>query len=207
MRLIDLTGQRFGRLVVSRRAECGGKKPLWHCVCDCGVICLVRGYRLRSGETRSCGCLSDETRARPRSHGLASKGTRSPEYEVWRTMRARCANPNVPCYEYYGGRGIKVCERWSSFANFIADMGARPTAEHSIDRRDVNGDYTPSNCEWVTAKHQQRNRRNNRTLTYCGRTLTVAEWAETLGVKQRLLLVRLSRGWSVERTLSTGVTP
>lgn len=129
------------------------------------------------------------------------KGTST--YNVWCSMRQRCDNPNNQRYADYGGRGIKVCERWQKFENFLADMGARPKyPAHTLERRDNDGDYTPGNCRWATYEEQQNNKRNNHRLTYQGETMTVAEWARKLGVRDQLLRVRLHRGWDLERVLS-----
>lgn len=141
---IDLTGQRFGRLtVVGRFAETGKR---WGCVCDCGGQAVVVGAKLRSGHTKSCGCLrAIVSRAKERRHGLS--GTRT--HNIWQAMRRRCSRPDQPNYKWYGGRGIKVCERWESFDNFLADMGECPEG-CEIDRIDGDGNYEPGNCRWVS---------------------------------------------------------
>jgi hypothetical protein len=154
--LIDLTGQRFGRWVVI--AYAGGSK--WLCVCDCGTVVVVWGHALRTGDSKSCGCLRDELiSARSKTHGM----TQSREFQTWASMLQRCANPNHPGYAYYGGRGISVCEEWRcSFLAFFADMGERPPG-CTLDRIDVNGNYEPGNCRWATAFVQTHNRRPLRT--------------------------------------------
>jgi hypothetical protein len=148
----DLTGQRFGRLEVLKfygKAKTG--HSLWLCDCDCGNEKIVAGQRLRNGSTQSCGCIC-------RPHGSAG----TPEYEIWKGMNQRCSNPKHISYSYYGGRGISVSRRWqgrNGFQNFIADMGRRPTPQHSIDRRDNDGDYCAANCRWATKQEQVLNRR------------------------------------------------
>jgi hypothetical protein len=155
--LIDLTGKRFGRWTVVAYAR--GQK--WHCVCDCGTRRVVRGQCLRTGESRSCGCLHKElVKARHTKHGMCG----SREYHSWQSMKARCLNPNNPNYEKYGGRGIRPCEEWLPFVPFFADMETRPPG-CSLDRIDVNGNYEPSNCRWADAKQQARNQRPRRART------------------------------------------
>lgn len=150
----DLTGQRFGRLVVlAYLSEC-----LWHCRCDCGHTTRASGSNLRRGKHRSCGCLSNElTIQRSRTHG----GSNTPEYRTWKRLRGRCTNPNSPDFPYYGGRGIRVCDRWlNSYADFLADVGPRPSAKHSLDRFPNNdGNYEPHNVRWTTHREQMNNTR------------------------------------------------
>jgi hypothetical protein len=126
-------------------------------------------------------------------------------YRVWRAMRTRCENKNCWNYERYGGRGVRVCKRWKKFANFIADMGDRPTSTHQIDRIDNEGDYCPENCRWVTGSENCRNRRSNRILNFRGKSLCVTDWAERIGMSAGTLIRRLYRGWSIERMLTTPV--
>lgn len=138
----------------------------------------------------------------------ARRITKTPEFVAWRNMIARCHDPRDRGYHRYGDRGIAVCDRWrgeDGFANFLADMGSRPSAAHSLERRDNEKGYDKDNCEWATWPVQCRNRRSNRMVTHNGETLCVTEWAERLGIDPKLLLCRLLRGWSHERALTTPV--
>lgn len=203
-RFIDMTGKRIGRLVVLGFAGYRHEQATWVCRCDCGQQTVVFGSALRRKKpTRSCGCLAREAASTNNStHGL----TRTPEHYAWCNMRGRCENPTDLAYSRYGGRGIKVCERWHIFENFLADMGKRPTAHHSLDRIDNDGDYCPENCRWATRRQQTNNRRGNRILTHNGESLTVSQWSRKLGIKTATIISRLNiHGWSVEKTLSTPV--
>jgi hypothetical protein len=124
-----------------------------------------------------------------------------PEYNAWQQMRQRCSNPNVRCYRHYGAVGIRVCDRWQTFENFLDDMGRRPSPQHSIDRIDVLGNYSPENCRWATHEEQQNNRRNNQHVTVGGRTQTVAEWARECGLQPDTIYRRLKVGDSAERAI------
>jgi hypothetical protein len=156
-RLIDLTGERFGRLVVlalcSERSR--WRKAIWLCRCDCGAECIVVGKELRSGRSRSCGCFRREvSRKRMTTHGHS----RTRVYRCWCAMLQRCFYPNGQAYSRYGGRGITVCERWRNFVNFLADMGEPPRGK-SLDRIDNDKGYSPENCRWATHAQQNLNRR------------------------------------------------
>ena len=191
-KLNDLTGQKFGRLTVRGRAPNRDKRVRWICVCDCGKVRTVLAWHLTQGDTQSCGCLRDEIVSKcNRTHGA----TQTVEYQAWNKLRRRCTNPNDIAFPLYGGRGIKVCERWDSFENFIADMGKRPSAKHSIDRIDCDGDYCPENCRWATPRQQQGNRRFCYRIRHNGRTFNLAALARETGVRHSLLRSRIrSRG-------------
>lgn len=160
--LLNLTGQRFGRLVVQHRSPNVGNNTMWMCLCDCGTSKAVASKHLVSRKTTSCSCYSVEHKiARQTKHGdTPFNQPNSAEYRIWRHIKSRCFNPNVPGFENYGGRGITVCETWrNDYSTFLRDMGRRPSRLHSIERIDVNGDYEPGNCVWATAVTQSRNRR------------------------------------------------
>jgi len=158
VKLIDLTGQRFGRLTVIERAPNSMHgHARWACRCDCSKTTVFTTSSLRPGKVKSCGCAKVERmKLLRRKHG----DYLSSEYPIWLQMRARCRNRRDRRYKNYGARGIGVCERWDSFGLFMADMGPRPSPKHSIERKDVNGDYCPENCVWIELRLQSRNKRN-----------------------------------------------
>jgi len=200
--LKDITNQSFGRLIVICRVEnARNRQTQWKCLCTCGESTIVRSTHLLTGHTKSCGCLIKEAVSESsKTHGMRE----TLEYSTWILMKNRCNNPNSDKYYLYGGRGIKVCSEWNnSFENFYADMGDRPTNVHSIDRKDNNGNYTPENCRWATQQEQCRNKRNNRLITYAGKSLCVAEWAELIGMPPSTIYSRLYRGWNEERVITT----
>lgn len=206
-RFQNLTGQKFARLTVQslagkRSNHTGGNYYFWNCHCDCGEVSIVPIAKLKNGHTKSCGCLQSEAASKSnRTHGM----TETSEYSIWCAMMKRCSNSKIAQWKHYGGRGIKVCERWKKFENFISDMGLKPTPKHSIDRKDNNGNYEPGNCRWATSGEQRRNSRLVRLLTFHGETMCVTDWAIKTGINMRAILSRLSLGWSVDRALSEGV--
>jgi hypothetical protein len=205
MKLINLVGKRFGRLVVVKIIESNRekrKRVKWFCRCDCGTTKKVLGESLRSGDSRSCGCFAKEHPAHF-IHGGARVGRKIPEYRIWCAMRERCSNPNVKCYKNYGGRGITVCNRWLIFSNFISDMGRRPTPKHSIDRfPDNNGNYDPSNCRWATQKEQCSNTRFNRIVKCNGISKNLTQWSESAKISQSTLRNRLDCNWDIARAIN-----
>lgn len=200
-RFIDLTGQRFERLVVLERVGFRNHEITWLCQCDCGKRKLIKGGNLRKRLTRSCGCLAKEqTSAMMRTHGM----TQTRVYRIWAAMHRRCYEYKFKQFSDYGGRGIEVCESWHSFENFFADMGNPPSPSHSLDRKDVNGHYHPDNCKWATALEQGSNKRDNTLITFRDKTQTLSEWARETGLQVATVCQRLRRGASIERALTSG---
>jgi hypothetical protein len=205
MRVIDISNQTFGRWTVLSRAENTTQgQTQWLCRCECGTERIVVSILLRRGITRSCGCLKQDRSVRDAKHGHAHSGAITPTYWSWAGMIARCDNPKHRSYADYGGSGITVCERWHTFANFLADMGEKPEG-CSIDRIDNAKGYLRDNCRWSTAKDQARNKRSNRMIEYDGKTRTIAEWAEILHIPQHTISDRLRHGATIAQALS--VTP
>lgn len=205
MKKLQLTGQRFGRLVVIGEATPSDPTPggtqsrmRWLCRCDCGVERVVLRASLTSGNTKSCGCYRVEEGIKKgkatKKHGGYVGNYPSPEWYTWSSMKSRCTNPKNPGYKHYGGRGITICERWASFENFLADMGKRPSDELSLDRIDVNGPYAPDNCRWATVKQQTRNTRRSVFVEFRGETKTVAEWCEIVGLCRNEYEARTKKG-------------
>ncbi len=206
-KVIDLTGQRFGRLVVIERAENDKRgRARWVCRCDCGEQKTISGHNLRNGRARSCGCLQKEVTAqRGKMHGQDGKRL----YDIWFHMKSRCYNPKIADFKNYGGRGITVCEEWrhdvQAFYDWAMSHGYRDSL--TLDRIDNNGPYGPENCRWTTRTKQANNTRANRKLTLRGETQTVSEWAAILNISHSTIRRRLHLGWSVERALTTPVRP
>lgn len=179
-----------------------GKSRKVLCRCECGIEKMVSRHKVLSGRTKSCGCAKalwcGNTK---RTHGRS--GTK--EYWAWTGMMARCYRKNHPKYPGYGGRGIKVCKRWrNSFDDFLADMGFCPISNLSVGRKNNDGNYEPSNCEWQDAKQQARTRRSTRTISYNGKTQSLAAWSEETGIDYGVLRYRLSH-WTVEKSLTTPI--
>jgi hypothetical protein len=203
-RLVDLTGKSFARWTVIRRADRSpGGQTRWFCRCDCGGEAVVQGAALRTGHSRSCGCLKVETTTeRSTKHGHAHAAGATPTYRSWAAMIARCTNPKHDAYPYYGGAGIKVCKRWFKFENFLADMGEKPKGL-SIERKNGRRNYEPSNCIWATHTTQMRNTRRNVVIEIDGVSKTMAEWLESSGLVRATVKDRLAAGWSFDLALST----
>lgn len=201
---IDITGQKYGRLTVISLSHSDKRgERFWLCKCECGKEITASGYKLRSGNTKSCGCLQKEMRdaGLHKTHGM----TNSKLYYTWENMKHRCQDPKNAMYKHYGGRGIKVCSEWAdSFQDFKEwALTHRYREGLSIERIDVNGNYEPENCKWITLKEQYLNRTDSHMVTAFGKTQTIREWADETGLKYDTIERRLNGyGWSAERALT-----
>lgn len=198
MELKNLTGERFGRLIVLSRAKNKNNRVMWLCQCDCGNKTTVQSNHLSDGSTSSCGKCADARNSRLYR-------------SVWNKIFQRCYNRNNRDYKNYGGRGIKVCDEWRDFIvfrNWANANGYDETAPYgacTLDRIDVNGDYGPNNCRFVNLTMQCRNKQYNHFVSYKGETKTISEWAEITGISANALYNRFNRGWSAERAFSQPV--
>jgi hypothetical protein len=195
----DLTGRTFGRLTVTGEWERRKGSTYWkaRCSCEAKTEKWVRAATLVNGATRSCGCLRvEKLLKRIVTHGQSRGGHRTGEHCSWHSMKSRCYNPDNKDYHNYGARGVLVCDRWlHSFENFFADMGRKPSPEHSLDRYpDKNGNYEPTNCRWATDIEQARNRRNTVLVQYLGSVISLAEACGITGIAYQTALLRLQRG-------------
>lgn len=192
-------GTQVGAWMVLTRAADRGPQAYWTCRCECGTEREVQGASLRYGGTSSCGCRRDEAlRVAWTKHGMATTAL----YRSWLGMRQRCENPNDNGYAYYGARGIAVCERWSTFEPFRDDMGATWFPGATLERREVNGPYEPSNCCWIPRNRQSRNRRNVPLIDTPWGPLTLPELGAKIGVSAVQMAVRYRKGWRGDKLLS-----
>jgi hypothetical protein len=201
---LELKGYRFGKLTAIERVGKVGTHYVWRCICDCGKETTVPGTRLKGGSTSSCGCgRADYCRRTKTTHGATRDNTHTPEYKSWARMLSRCRSPSQRP-KGYQARGIQVCSRWrglDGFANFLEDMGPKPSAIHSIDRYpDGEGGYAPGNCRWATPKQQAQNRRTTRWIEIDGQRMTVTDAAAAYGIQWHTAFNRLNAGWTVEQT-------
>ena len=209
-KLIDLTGRRFGKLVVIERAENVGKRIKWKCQCDCGKQTVVYGENLVKGHTTSCGCYRDDMRGKlHHKHGM--KHARI--YTVWCKVKDRCYQPSNSSYPRYGGRGITMCDEWRddpmSFINWSYENGYDENAgygECTLDRIDNSKGYCPENCRWVDEKTQANNRRSNLLIAHNGETKTLAQWRDHFGMTQSKAYYHLvTKGRSIQELIDKGI--
>lgn len=204
-KLIDRTGQRYGRLLVLERAEDrispkGAHTVQWRCKCACGKECVVSTNELRNGDTRSCGCLNKElTTQRNTTHGLS----KTKLWHVWSSMKNRCNNPKAEKFAMYGGRGIKVCAAWENdFENFFEWAMKNGYQEGlSIDRIDNAKGYSPENCRWISLQQQNNNKRRTIFVEENGNKYSIAEWCKIHSRDPKTIYARLKRGWPLDKAL------
>lgn len=201
----SLIGKRFGKLTVIAIGEpfitrAGYPVKRMLCRCDCGKEKSIRCIHLTTGKSTSCGCNPKHV-----EHGHARRGTKfSRAYRIWRAMIRRCRDPKLHNFHRYGGRGIKVCERWLDFNNFLADMGECPSEQHTIERKDTDGNYEPDNCKWLESSKQAQNTSQNAVYTVKGITACLAELCRLFGVGYQRTLLRLRRGWIPDDAFQKG---
>lgn len=181
----DLTGQKFGKLTVLEFSHRKDRKYYWKCQCDCGSFTVINGWNLKSGNSKSCGCVSKEKIAKVGKSNKTHGQSHTRLHNIWLDIKKRCISTTNCAYRLYGERNIKVCNEWFNnylcFYNWAINNGYADNL--TIDRIDVNGNYEPSNCRWVTKKVQANNRRNNIYIVINGTRKTLAEWAEILNIK------------------------
>lgn len=205
-------GQKFGRLTVAGDGgwyvyQNGKRRKKFLCLCECGNYISVEGSNLKSGNTKSCGCMNiDMLRDRSTTHG----GRRDRLYSIWTNMKQRCLSETNKSYNDYGGRGITICDEWiesyASFMKWAVEHGydeSLPYYKCSLDRIDVNGPYSPDNCRWVDSKEQARNRRNTIMFCHDGKNMSLSEWADATGIKYHTLFARIYKlGWDFEKAIN-----
>lgn len=208
----NLVGEKFGRLTVLSPDEDyishdGHHYAKWLCKCDCGSVISVRGDSLKNGRTKSCGCLTPDNNRSRATHGDSRKSHRNRLYTIWANIMQRCKNPKNSSYKYYGDRGIRICEQWERYEEFKSwALADGYSDELTIDRTDFDGDYCPENCRWISIQEQQNNKRTNHSLTYNGKTMSVAQWSRETGMPYRTLMSRVYiLRWDDERAITTPV--
>jgi hypothetical protein len=200
-----IAGEKVNRLTAVRFVEKRNKRYMWEFACDCGGSKIIDIRSVVNGETRSCGCIHRELLVRRNTkHGLLIRGKENPLYIVWRSMFWRCSDDGKN-YPNYKARGITVCERWQIFQNFYDDMSATYQPGLTIERTNNDLGYSPENCIWGTRKVQRNNTRTVKKITFNGKTLNREDWAKELGGKRGVITMRILRGWSEERAVSTPI--
>jgi len=202
----DITGRVYNFLTVlgyAGKTEGSNPRHSWYMKCVCGVVKRIPAGNFKSGNCKSCGCMHYILIGNgKRTHGMTSTA----EFRAWTSMKSRCLSPSNKFFAHYGGRGIKVCNRWlESFENFYEDMGPRPSSDHSIDRINNHGNYEPGNCRWTTRTVQQRNTRRSKPLVANGKSQCLADWASESGIHRCAIAARIRAGWSIEDAVNTPV--
>jgi hypothetical protein len=196
----DIAGQVFGRAEVIQFDRMVGPRATWLCMCSCGNTFVATGTNLRTGATRSCGCLMVDVNRAKSKHGNARDSGHSGAYRSWRSMKQRCNDAGCNTYANYGGRGIRHCERWSIFENFFEDMGPRPDG-YSLERLDCNGDYEPGNCTWIPLNEQAQNTRATVRVKLDGDLVHQAEAARRLSVRPAAIWAWRRYPWRMPKYL------
>lgn len=209
---VNLIGQKFNRLTVIGEApkRRNSTSMLWRCKCECKNNVNASTKDLKSGHSKSCGCLAHELLIKRNisnaTHGQTANRNISHEYYIWTGIKSRCYNINHNYYKYYGGRGIKMHDDWfNSFECFYKYIGKAPSIKHTIDRINNNGNYEPSNIQWATRKDQANNRRNTRLFNYKGKMRSISQIADIIGIKYTTLKARLNLNWTIEKAASESV--
>lgn len=193
-----MVGLRFGRLVAVAEAGMGPRGMVYTYKCDCGNTKDIFGSLVRNGKVLSCGCLRSETTAKKNTtHGMF----RTPTYHTWMGMKNRCLNENQPAFKNYGERGISICEEWMEFDGFLADMGERPDG-HTLERIDNSKGYSKDNCTWATCEQQSRNTRQNKFITYDGKTMCMMDWSKETGIPYATIQDRRRKGLAASQILA-----
>ena len=199
-RFVDLTGQKFGRLTVIERDINAPKNKgvMWVCLCECGNKKSVKTGNLKTNGVQSCGCILNERRTKDDFHN-------SHLYKVYHAIKRRCYNERASDYEFYGGRGIGMCEEWlnDGYAFYYWSMANGYKDGLTIDRVDNSNDYSPDNCRWVDMKEQCNNRRSNHLITYNGKTQSLTKWSDDSGIGYHKLRYRIINGWDIEKAFNT----
>jgi hypothetical protein len=205
MSRINMVGLKFGRLTVLVFSHKIKEQLYWVCNCTCGRVAVVNGSHMRSGNTKSCGCLHKDASKRV-CFQTTHNESNSRLHSIWRGIKKRCLNPNAGNYSDYGGRGITVCAEWvNSYEKFRDDMGHPPFVGASIDRIDNEKGYSKENCRWATVIEQRHNVRSNINLTYEGETHCLAEWARIKKMNEQTLYCRIRKGWDVADALTRDI--
>lgn len=198
---VNITDQRFGRLRAVKLAfRDKHNREHWLFKCDCGQEKAIEKSSVKTGHTKSCGCLQLDNN---KIVGITHNKSKTREFKIWLGIKKRCLNRKCHAYKDYGARGIMICDRWLiSFEDFLADMGYAPSQFHSIDRIDNNGNYEPSNCKWITRKEQNNNTRRNRIFSYEGKNYTLSNLCDKLGLKYQLIYDRVTKlKWKIEEAI------
>jgi len=202
VRYINLIGQKFNRLTVIEFGGVDNNKVKWICKCECGTIRKIAAHSLKSGATKSCGCISNEQmKSRFKSHGFS--GGKSPEYKAWISMKSRCYSPKDDSYKHYGGRGITVCKEWiNDFPAFLSHIGKRPSDKHSLDRIKTNKNYEPNNIRWATIETQNNNKRSNVNIGYNGTTYTLSNLSRLKNIPISVLSDKIKNGLTIQEIVA-----